>query len=147
MAGVARAHLRGRARAREIRAGPPRSHSARRRSETRSKSALALNSLWEIGSAPCEDVVGDEHIRAGSTRFNGPEINTDCAEFCCGRRLWRAFIDCLAPGQFEICKTTGDDRRLYLCFQQSTGNSAFPQFNVSPGIFGNGPLYHDVANL
>lgn len=66
----------------------------------------------------------------------------------CGIRLLRRItIDVAAPGDFKSFEAGLKDFLRELCFQQSTGNSAGPEFNPSFGAFGHGFLHEDVCHL
>lgn len=59
-------------------------------------------------------------------RLPRPEIDANCAEFRGAPRLWRVRIHVDPRRYFKTDKAGSDDRRLKLCFQQSTGDSALP---------------------
>jgi hypothetical protein len=61
--------------------------------------------------------------------------------------LRRAAKDIGLPRDLEIDKTGGYDRSLELCFQQSTGNSARPQVDLTFSALRNRFLDQDVTDL
>jgi hypothetical protein len=61
--------------------------------------------------------------------------------------LRRATKDIGLPSDFEIHKTGGYDRSLELCFQQSAGNSARPQIDLTFGTLRNCLLDQNIADL
>jgi hypothetical protein len=80
-------------------------------------------------------------------RFSRSEVDSQGAKVCCAGRLRRIIKDIGLPSDFEIDKTGGYDRSLELCFQQSAGNSARPQIDVTFGTLWNCFLDQDIADL
>lgn len=76
-----------------------------------------------------------------------PEIDSDGAKRTRARRLRGAVEDLGLPGDFKISKASSDDRRLKLCFEQSAGNSARPEVDLSLRPFGNRARDKDVGDL
>ena len=75
------------------------------------------------------------------------EIDSHGAELRGARRLWRAGEDLGAPGDLEIDEPGRDNRCLKLCLQQSAGDSALPETDVSFATVRHGLLHEDVADL
>lgn len=80
-------------------------------------------------------------------RLSCAEIDSNGAELRGARRLWRAGEDLGAPGDLEIDEPRRDNRCLKLCIQQSAGDSALPEIDVSFAFVRNCFLHEDVANL
>ena len=51
------------------------------------------------------------------------------------------------PGDFKSGETSGDDRRLELCLQQSAGNSTGPEVYLLLGVLRYSPVDQDVPDL
>jgi hypothetical protein len=77
----------------------------------------------------------------------GAEVDAQGAEVVGTGLLRRTTEDIRPPGDLEPHKTGGHDRRLKLCFQQSTGNSTGPQVYVAFGALRHGFLHQDVTDL
>ena len=75
------------------------------------------------------------------------EVDSNGAELRGARRLWRAGEDLGAPGDLEIDEPRRDNRCPQLCIQQSAGDSALPQIDVSFAFVRNCFLHEDVADL
>jgi hypothetical protein len=84
---------------------------------------------------------------AHPSRLGGPEIDSDRAERTRARRLRRTVEDVRLPGDLKIGETSSEDRRLQLCLQQSTGNSAGPEVDLLLRPLGNLPADEDVGDL
>jgi hypothetical protein len=80
-------------------------------------------------------------------RLSRPEIDADRPELRRARRLWRTAEHIGVPSDLEIHEPGGHDRGLKLRFQQSPGDSAFPQVDVTLGGVGNSFGHHDVTDL
>ena len=80
-------------------------------------------------------------------RFSCPEVDSQRSKVGCAGCLRRALEDIALPGDLEIDKTRGYHRSLKLCFQQSAGNSACPQIDITSGALGDRFLHQDVTNL
>lgn len=84
------------------------------------------------------------HLRLSSRlvgRFAGAEIDPLRAKAGRAALLGRAAEDIVAPRNFKRHKTGLDHPCAKLCFQQSAGNSARPQFNLL-FRFGWNRLFH-----
>ena len=66
------------------------------------------------------------------------EVDPDRTELGGARRLRSAAEDIGAPGDLESHEPRGHDRGVQLCFQQSTGDSALPEIDVSFAGLGHG---------
>lgn len=75
------------------------------------------------------------------------EVDSERAEFCSARRLRRIRIDIDPRHDFESNKSSGDDRRHELSFDESAGDSAFPEVDVALRFISNGFLNENVADL
>lgn len=75
------------------------------------------------------------------------EIDTQGAKIGSTALLRCAFKNICAPGDLEIDKSCLDNRHLELCFQQSAGNSASPEVNITLCVFGHDLLHQDVGYL
>ena len=80
-------------------------------------------------------------------RLSCAEIDSNGGELRGTRRLWRAGEDLGAPGDLEIHEPGRNDRCLKLCVQQSAGDSALPEIDVSFAFVRNCFLHEDVADL
>ena len=84
---------------------------------------------------------------ASISRFICPEVDTDGTKLIRARCLWSSSENLSFPSDFKICETSSNDRRLQLCFQQSTRNSAGPKVDLSFCPLRNFSTYHDVCDL
>src|SRR5207247_33605 len=80
-------------------------------------------------------------------RFARAEVDAERAELCGARGLRRVLVDVDALGDRELDEARRDNRRLKLCFQQSTRDSALPEVDVPLALFGHCLLHQDVAHL
>ncbi len=62
--------------------------------------------------------------------FERAEVDTDGFELRRARLLRCTSEHISPPGDLETSKPCGGDRRLELCFQQSTGNSTSPELDI-----------------
>ncbi len=81
------------------------------------------------------------------TRLSCSEVDSQCAELRCARRLWRAGVYVSTPGDLEVDESGGDHCGLELCIQQSAGDSPLPEVDVSLALLRHGFLHEDVADL
>ncbi len=51
------------------------------------------------------------------------------------------------PGDLEVRESRSHDRGFELCFQQSTRDSAGPEFDILLGVFGHGSVNEDITDL
>ena len=82
-----------------------------------------------------------------SSGFRRPKIYSDRAKRARARRLRCTVENLRLPGNFKVGKASSDDRRLKLCFEQSAGNSARPQINLSLCPLRNRPGDKDIGDL
>ena len=83
-------------------------------------------------------------VVAGATRA---KTDSHRSELGCARCLWRVSVNVQSAHNLELDESGGDDRRLKLCLQQSTRDSAFPQIDVAFALVAHGLLHEDVADL
>jgi hypothetical protein len=81
------------------------------------------------------------------SRLGRPEVDADGAKRTRAGRLRCARKDLGLPRDRKVGETGGDDRRLKLCFQQSTGNSTGPEVYFLFRSLRHLPTDHDVADL
>jgi len=82
-----------------------------------------------------------------AVRLPRSKVDPQRPELRRARRLGRIGVDIHARGDLEAHESGGDDRRLELCFQQSAGDSAFPQIDVALALVTDRLLHEDVADL
>ena len=75
------------------------------------------------------------------------EVDAERSKLCGARLLRCTREDVGTPGDLESIEPRCFDRGLELCFQQSAGDSALPEVDVSLGGVGHGLLHEDIADL
>lgn len=96
-----------------------------------------------IARKPCQRICPLTLI----VRLPCAKVDSHCAELRGARRLWRASVDVAAPRYLEIDEPRRYNRCVKLCVQQSAGDSALPEIDVSFAALRNRSLHEDVADL
>ena len=79
--------------------------------------------------------------------FERAEVDAYCPEFRGTTLLGCATVDVRSSSDLDVNETGGHDRGLQFCFQQSTGNSAGPQFDLLFRVLWHRGTHQDIPDL
>ncbi len=80
-------------------------------------------------------------------RLARAEVDADCPEFCGATLLGCATVDVRSINDLDVNETSGHDRSLQFCFQQSTGNSVGPQIDLLFRVLRHRGTHQDIPDL